>query len=199
MLAWGIAPGIRLPSEPSADSARSVLRRFLNRTTRSESRSSALTLFWAFARILGRCPRLTLNAAPSALARSCPPLDGFAAGELRFKRYWDRDCAAARWPSTHCPKVVRPKSNTRKRPRAAQFASPGHCLAQTEGRIGWSARLRVADETDRSKSSTRNKNETNTNLIQHDQRHRSVSVDGWVRHHSDLSTGQSEHARSRRL
>src|SRR5947209_11554499 len=66
----------------------------------------------------------------------------------------------------------------------------GHCVAQAEGRIGWSARLRVTDETARSKSSTRNrkldgtnKNETNTNLIQHDQRHRSVSVDGRLRHH----------------
>src|SRR6476659_10623341 len=26
----------------------------------------------------------------------------------------------------------------------------GHCLAQAEGRIGWSARLRVTEETDRS-------------------------------------------------
>ena len=81
----------------------------------------------------------------------------------------------------------------------------GHCVAQAEGRIGWSARLRVTDETARSKSSTRNrkldgtnKNETNTSLIQHDQRHRSVSVGGRLRHNKQHAQ-QREHAGGGRL
>jgi hypothetical protein len=41
--------------------------------------------------------------------------------------------------------------------------------------------------------------ETETSLSHDDRCHSATSVDGWVRHHNDLSTGKSEHARSRRL
>jgi hypothetical protein len=43
-----------------------------------------------------------------------------------------------------------------------------------------------------------NKNETNTNLIQHDHRHRSVSVDGRLRHNKQHAE-QREHACGLRL
>src|SRR6478736_5815014 len=35
-------------------------------------------------------------------------------------------------------------------PARGSMCLSGHCLAQAEGRIGWSARLRVTEETDRS-------------------------------------------------
>ena len=71
-------------------------------------------------------------------------------------------------PSTHCPpNVVRPKSNTRKRPRAAQLALSGTVSRKPKGEsVGLRGCEWPKKPTDQ-KSSTRNKNETNTNLIQH--------------------------------
>ena len=41
--------------------------------------------------------------------------------------------------------------------------------------------------------------ETETSLIRNDRCDSVVSVDGWLRHHTDEYTGQREHARSRGL
>ena len=75
-------------------------------------------------------------------------------------------------------------------------------LVRTDPRANrWRACLRVAvDSNQKQNNLERTKNhETDTKLIQHNHRHRGVSVDGWVRHHNDHYTGKSEHARSRRL
>src|SRR4029077_7488889 len=70
---------------------------------------------------------------------------------LRFARFWHR---AASHSCREMGKFVAQRSTTKvllaKTPGSGSMCLSGHCLAQAEGRIGWSARLRVAVETDRS-------------------------------------------------
>ena len=142
---------------------------------------------------------------PGALLQAATECCAFGAtryARASVKRYMDRDCAVGRWPSTHSPKVVRPKSYSREHPPTAQF--PPRTLSRAaEGRNGRSARLRVAGEpTDQNHQpgteSWKNKHETNTNLIHHDQRRCSFSVDGRLLDNKQHPE-QREHARGRRL
>jgi hypothetical protein len=67
MLAWGIAPGIRLFGNQALKTRFSLAHR-LGRCMEPVSQVSRAFSAEAFAvlQILGRCPRLSLNAAPGA-------------------------------------------------------------------------------------------------------------------------------------
>ena len=90
---------------------------------RSESRFQRRRCF-GVPRILGRCPRLALNAAPLALNRyALASVQKILGSRLR--------CGALALGAG--PKVVRPKSHWRKRPRAAQCVYLGTVSRKPKG------------------------------------------------------------------
>ena len=68
MLARDIAPGIRLPSEPTPKAFGESVQQVVSQSQTEVNRAFSAELF-GVPRILGRCPRLALNAAPLALNR----------------------------------------------------------------------------------------------------------------------------------
>ena len=140
MLARDIAPGIRLPSEPTPKAFGGVSSAGgFSIPNRSESRFQRRVVWGS----------TNPGALPQAGAERC----AFGAKQIR-SCFGSKDIGIAialrRIGPRRTPNVVRPKSHWRKRPRAAKCVLFWHCFAQAEGRIGWSARLQVTDETDRS-------------------------------------------------
>src|SRR5438105_4607024 len=124
LLAWGIVPGIRLHMKMSAECASQL-----------ETKRAFSAVAWAALHTLGRCPRLTMNAAP--LARNAYSL----LAKRRFNRAQSAIGPHRREVARNLParRARKPEENCRAdacdADRTLPIAAPDRCEDRAGARI----------------------------------------------------------------